>query len=129
MKMAWVALACFCAGSAWAADCGKLKGMTVPAAQIGMPTTGAEVTSAHGRHTGAAAFCKVMGRVHPLDPKAEDIRFELNLPEQWNEKAVQFGGGDVRWISCGRGGTGAHGGGREGAYHPAGEWICHVRQR
>ena len=38
-------------------------------------------------------FCKVMGRIHPIDSHADDIRFELNLPERWNGKAVQFGGG------------------------------------
>jgi feruloyl esterase len=38
-------------------------------------------------------YCRVMGRVHPVDPAAEDIRFELNLPEDWNGKALQFGGG------------------------------------
>jgi feruloyl esterase len=34
-----------------------------------------------------------MGRVHPVDPLADDIRFELNLPEAWNGKALQYGGG------------------------------------
>ena len=28
----------------------------------------------------------------PLDPAAPPIRFEVNLPEQWNGKAVQYGG-------------------------------------
>ena len=32
-------------------------------------------------------------RVRPLDPSAQDIRFELNLPTNWNRKAVQYGGG------------------------------------
>ena len=34
-----------------------------------------------------------MGRIHSVDPHANDIRFELNLPDQWNGKAVHFGGG------------------------------------
>jgi feruloyl esterase len=34
-----------------------------------------------------------MGRIHPVDAQANDIRFELNLPEQWNGKALQYGGG------------------------------------
>ena len=38
-------------------------------------------------------FCKVLGRIHPVDPHADDIRFEVNLPAQWNDKAVHFGGG------------------------------------
>jgi feruloyl esterase len=34
-----------------------------------------------------------MGRVHPVDPAADDIRFEVNLPDAWNGKALQYGGG------------------------------------
>ena len=28
-----------------------------------------------------------------MDPAADPIRFEVNLPEKWNDKAVQYGGG------------------------------------
>jgi feruloyl esterase len=73
--------------------CGGLRGMVVPAGWIGLPTTGAEVVSAKGRHARGVAYCRVMGRIHPVDPEAEDIRFEVNLPEQWNGKALQYGGG------------------------------------
>ena len=74
-------------------ECTALRHFTLPAAAIGLATTGADVTSAHEGSEGNMAFCKVMGRIHPVDPHAEDIRFELNLPEQWNGKAVHFGGG------------------------------------
>ncbi len=49
--------------------------------------------SAKVRHTGGEAYCRVMGRIHPVDARAQDIRFELNLPEGWNGKALQYGGG------------------------------------
>jgi feruloyl esterase len=73
--------------------CGSLRGIGVPASLIGLPTTGSVVNSAKERHEGGVAYCRVMGRIHPVDPQAEDIRFELNLPEQWNGKALQYGGG------------------------------------
>jgi hypothetical protein len=74
-------------------DCGALRHVEIASGAIGLPTTGAEVTSVGRRHDGEMAYCKVMGRIHPVDPKADDIRFELNLPEQWNGKALQYGGG------------------------------------
>ena len=74
-------------------SCRSLKGMTLPAAAIGLPTTGAYVRSARPVHNGQGKYCKVLGGVRPVDPSAQDIRFEVNLPTNWNGKAVQFGGG------------------------------------
>jgi pimeloyl-ACP methyl ester carboxylesterase len=73
--------------------CKQLRHATVSADAIGLPTTGAIVTSASDRQEGEMAYCRVFGRIHPVDPKADDIRFELNLPEQWNGKALHYGGG------------------------------------
>src|SRR5580704_4342114 len=39
------------------------------------------------------AFCKVLGHIEPTDPKAPPIRFEVNLPVEWNGRSVQYGGG------------------------------------
>ena len=44
-------------------------------------------------HDRRGEYCKVLGGVRPVDPSAQDIRFEVNLPTHWNHKAVQFGGG------------------------------------
>lgn len=94
-------------------SCAALAGAKVPASAIGLPTTGADVTSAvvtdspqHG------AYCKVLGAIHPVDKAAPDIRFQLNLPADWNRKAVQMGGGgyngviatgeDTRWATLGQ---------------------------
>jgi feruloyl esterase len=35
----------------------------------------------------------VVGAIAPVDPKAPPIRFQVNLPTQWNGSSVQFGGG------------------------------------
>ena len=72
--------------------CRALRQREVPAAEIGLPTHGAVVLSAghSGRHNG---FCKLRGEIRPIDPAAQAIRFELNLPDNWNGKALQYGGG------------------------------------
>jgi pimeloyl-ACP methyl ester carboxylesterase len=74
-------------------SCKDLRHVTLPATAIGLPTTGADVTSTARRHAGEMGYCRVLGRIHPVDPAANDIRFELNLPEQWNGKALHVGGG------------------------------------
>src|ERR1700730_1535512 len=38
------------------------------------------------------SFCRVLGHIDPTDPKAPPIRFELNLPLNWNGRSVQYGG-------------------------------------
>jgi len=80
-------------------SCAQLNGMTVAASSIGLPTTGAKVTSSDvvpAAGTGASAvgeFCKVLGDINPVDPSAPKIKFQLNLPANWNSKAMMFGGG------------------------------------
>ena len=65
---------------------------------IGLPTTGAVVASAvvvPAAGTGIAAvadYCKVLGDINPVDPTAPKIKFQVNLPFNWNGKAVMFGG-------------------------------------
>ncbi|CAN5477775.1 tannase/feruloyl esterase family alpha/beta hydrolase [soil metagenome] len=82
-----------------AMTCAQLNGMAIPAASIGLPTTGATVTSTAvvaAAGTGAAAvgeYCKVLGDINPVDASAPKIKFQLNLPTDWNKKAVMFGGG------------------------------------
>src|SRR5437868_14642600 len=33
------------------------------------------------------AFCKVLGHIAPTDPKAPPIKFEVNLPADWNGRS------------------------------------------
>ena len=74
------------------ASCGGLRHVRVGAERIGLPTTGAEVTSSRLRHEGGRAYCRVLGRIFPVDPTADAIRFELNLPVRWNGKALRVVG-------------------------------------
>ena len=82
-----------------ASTCGGLQGLVIPAASIGLPTSGASVTSATvvpASGTGAAAvgeYCKVLGAIYPVDPSAPNIKFQVDLPTIWNQKAMAFGGG------------------------------------
>jgi feruloyl esterase len=56
------------------------------------PTPAARITPAH------PAFCKVLGHIEPTDPKAPLIRFEVNLPVEWNGRSLQYGGGGFNGV-------------------------------
>ena len=73
--------------------CSRLKHLEIPSAEINLPTRGALVDLAKHIQGPNGGFCKVLGRIRSIDPHANPIRFEVNLPEKWNTKAVQFGGG------------------------------------
>ena len=38
-------------------------------------------------------FCKVTGIVKPHNPSSPNLEFEVNLPQAWNRRALQMGGG------------------------------------
>ena len=80
------------ATSSVSTSCRALRQREVSDTEIGMPTHGAVVNSAShsSRHNG---FCKLRGEIRAIDPAAQAIRFELNLPDHWNSKALQYGGG------------------------------------
>ena len=83
---------------ALAAACPALQGRTVAAARIGLPSGDAHVLSAQwmpAEATGTPAYCKLVGSIKPRDPSAHDIQFQLNLPVNWNRKALQYGGGGL----------------------------------
>jgi hypothetical protein len=79
--------------------CAQLAGMAIPAASIGLPTTGGSVTTAAvvaASGTGATAipeYCLVNGSISPVDTNAPKILFRVALPTVWNSKVVMFGGG------------------------------------
>ena len=80
--------------------CAALQDVEVPASAIGLPTSGASIASAtliaataEGNTSGE--YCKVLGKIHPVDFSAPDIRFEVDLPSTWNGKSVHFGGGGL----------------------------------
>lgn len=90
-------------------QCEALAGTTIPASAIGLPTNGAQVTSAviapevapypdpEGEHLlPTPARCLVLGRVLPVDAAAPPIQFAVNLPlANWNGRALQSGGGGL----------------------------------
>jgi feruloyl esterase len=79
-------------------SCGSLAGLKVAPEAIGLPTQGATVLAANAVSdkdaSGAArSFCAVTGEIHAVDPVAAPIRFQVNLPQGWNQRMLQFGGG------------------------------------
>lgn len=90
--------------------CEQLVGVTIPANSIGVglhpsgnSTNGAVVTSAvvtdgSTLPVPAGSFCKVFGKIYPLDINAPVINFALNLPVNWNHKAMMFGGGGYNGV-------------------------------
>lgn len=78
--------------------CEALAGMSIPAASIGLPTTGATVQTATLVAADAAGnangeYCLTRGQILPASAGAPSMEFEVNLPTQWNAKALQYGGG------------------------------------
>ncbi|MEP7061439.1 MAG: tannase/feruloyl esterase family alpha/beta hydrolase [Betaproteobacteria bacterium] len=75
-------------------SCTSLSGSQVAAASIGLPTHGAVVTSALliPASPTAVEYCEVRGRIDSVDPVAQPILFEADLPSSWNGKLAQLGG-------------------------------------
>jgi feruloyl esterase len=79
--------------------CTGLLNTQIPAAAIGLPTTGAMVTATElmpATGTGAAAvgaYCKLSADIYPVDPKAPHIKLTVNLPANYNGKGLMLGGG------------------------------------
>jgi Tannase and feruloyl esterase len=82
-------------------NCTDLASLKIPASEIGLPSGGATITSAQmatvpadpSKPDAMQDYCKVLGAIAPVDPNAPPINFEVNLPADWNGKAVQYGGG------------------------------------
>jgi feruloyl esterase len=69
--------------------CAAMKGTRTEAARIGLPTRGAVIDTAEV----GDGICVLRGVITAADPAAPGISFQINLPEQWNGKALQVGGG------------------------------------
>ncbi|MFV0375611.1 tannase/feruloyl esterase family alpha/beta hydrolase [Microbacterium sp.] len=72
--------------------CDGFADLTIPARKIALPTTGARITSATWVAT-AGGRCRVVGHIDPVDASAPGIEFQVNLPANWNRRALQMGGG------------------------------------
>jgi len=80
------------------AACESLPGLSIPAAAIGLPTSGAVVqtavmVSASAPDNPNGGYCKVTGVVKPQNPGSPDLEFAVNLPVAWNRRVLQMGGG------------------------------------
>lgn len=91
--------------------CEALAASRIAAATIGLPTKGADIKSAHlvaatpeaktaptpfnpsGVTLARPEYCEVKGEIISVDAAAPPIRFQVNLPTDWNGKALQQGGG------------------------------------
>ena len=98
------------------AGCAALAGSSIAASAIGVPSGVATLVSAtliaasplstveRGATPAATItpaapeYCKVLGHIAPLDPKAPLINFQINLPLAWNGRSVQFGGGGFNGV-------------------------------
>ncbi|MEU0793378.1 tannase/feruloyl esterase family alpha/beta hydrolase [Amycolatopsis sp. NPDC005961] len=77
--------------------CAALNQLKIPASVMSLPTTGGRVTAAvdttavvSGR---TIRFCQVDADLFPVDPAAPAIKMRLDLPSEWNHRALMFGGG------------------------------------
>ena len=100
----WAAAGALLAGAAMAgaahadeAGCKALNGRAYPASVMSLPQSGARVTKADwiAARADFQAYCKLAISVAPIDPKAPPVLVAVNLPAQWNKKAVQWGGGGL----------------------------------
>ena len=93
-----------------AAACAALAG-DVPASVVGIPSgkitiRSATLVEASQLVVPAAGplqpalpqHCRALGEIAPIDPKAPLIHFQVNLPTEWNGRAVQYGGGGYNGV-------------------------------
>lgn len=76
--------------------CAALRGLDVAAAEIGESSGGADIHTARlimDATVAGGQYCLVNGAIDPVDASAPDINFQINLPLEWNMKALQYGGG------------------------------------
>lgn len=75
--------------------CAALGGQTIAPAEIGLPSGAATISSARlvAAGSGLPEHCQVLGAIAPRGAGADPIRFQLNMPLQWNHKALMYGGG------------------------------------
>jgi hypothetical protein len=80
-----------------APECAELAQTRIPASVMSLPTSGGRVTSTSvmtsviGGET--ITYCQVDADIFPVDPSAPDIKMRVAMPNDWNRKAMMFGGG------------------------------------
>ncbi len=125
LALEFLATACIFAGCASAPEstksvrsveglaktCAAFDGRRIEASRIGLPSGEAKIESARlmpavamakradgGMPPAVPAYCRLLGQIASLDPKAPLINFQLNLPVDWNGKTLQYGGGGFNGV-------------------------------
>ncbi|APR37350.1 tannase/feruloyl esterase family alpha/beta hydrolase [Paraburkholderia sp. SOS3] len=83
--------------------CSTLTNLSLPPKAIGLPTNGVHIDSATLIPASAAGneagdYCRITGSIKALKSATPDIRFDLNLPRNWNGRALQLGGGGYNGV-------------------------------
>ncbi|MFC9082797.1 tannase/feruloyl esterase family alpha/beta hydrolase [Streptomyces sp. NPDC057062] len=77
--------------------CAGLNQAEIPASVMSLPTRGGRVTSASVMSSVVSGktveYCQVDADILPVDPSAPHIKMRVDLPYDWNRKAMMFGGG------------------------------------
>lgn len=81
-------------------ECSAMAGKTISPDKIALPTKGATISSAEtnpgsgqeGTPDFVPPYCDIKGSIASIDPAAPPINFEVNIPANWNQKAIQIGG-------------------------------------
>lgn len=106
MMACWSAHAASSTAKSAADQCAAMSGLTIPSSRIGLPTTGAKVTSATwvsaSNAQAGVEYCKIVGEIYPAASSevvngttiaTPNINFNVALPTSWNGKTLQLGGG------------------------------------
>jgi feruloyl esterase len=76
--------------------CTAIAADSIPISMSELPISGASITASYvPAKDRTPPYCKVEGSITPVDPMAPPILFRVNLPENWNSKALQIGGGGL----------------------------------
>ena len=86
--------------SALRQSCASMAAQAVASSEIGLPSGAATVVSARlvAAGGGLPEHCQIQGSIAARTANAEPIRFQLNLPVQWNGKALMYGGGGFNGV-------------------------------
>ncbi|MFF3412882.1 tannase/feruloyl esterase family alpha/beta hydrolase [Streptomyces sp. NPDC002742] len=77
--------------------CAGLERTRIPASVMSLPTTGGRVEAVSVKTSLVSGetikYCQVDADIFPVDPSAPPIKMRVDLPYDWNRKAMMFGGG------------------------------------
>lgn len=83
----------------------QTRGATIESATLTQPQVAGAVTNPPFAPTppemivpALPEHCRVIGAIASVDPQAPPIRFQVNLPSQWNGRSLQYGGGGFNGV-------------------------------